>query len=373
MKAILHINPQGSTPFLEQIKGQLRAGIRQGRLRPGQRLPSVRNLSQEIGVSAGIVQQAITTLVHENYLRSHHGRGVFVSETRLRSQTITLVLPTCELEQMPRFVRGVKRELQGKTANLVVVAGDHDFSEELDLIRQLDQPSAGGAVIYPPPLPDLGEVLQELTRRGLPYVLVDQPPSGFAANAVVCDWHEVGRLALAPLLARGHRHIGIVGKDLRAKSYTQRLAGLETALAACGLRRDQLPEANVSALDLNLAEPWRNGQRAAAALLAAHPELTALVGMDEYLSLGAYKAAAAVGHRVGVDFSVLAVGDLEAFAMLPGSVTAVQIPHEEMARQATALLLDLIAGTRTGTTEVVIPPLLVERASIVTLTMSAIS
>jgi len=56
-----------------------------GRLRPGDRLPTEQELSAMFGVSRNVVREAIARLRSEGVLRSRQGAGVFVAEAQARS------------------------------------------------------------------------------------------------------------------------------------------------------------------------------------------------------------------------------------------------------------------------------------------------
>ncbi|MFJ9819022.1 PLP-dependent aminotransferase family protein [Streptomyces sp. NPDC101151] len=62
------------------LQAALREAIRSGRLAPGTRLPSSRDLATDLGVSRGLVTEAYEQLTAEGYLRSGRGAGTWVSE-----------------------------------------------------------------------------------------------------------------------------------------------------------------------------------------------------------------------------------------------------------------------------------------------------
>ncbi|AZQ33209.1 PLP-dependent aminotransferase family protein [Streptomyces cyaneochromogenes] len=60
------------------LQAALRAAVRSGRLAPGTRLPSSRDLAADLGVSRGLVTEAYEQLTAEGYLRSGRGAGTWV-------------------------------------------------------------------------------------------------------------------------------------------------------------------------------------------------------------------------------------------------------------------------------------------------------
>ncbi|WP_447038288.1 GntR family transcriptional regulator [Streptomyces sp. DSM 118878] len=67
----------------EEIADELRARIRAGRLKPGDRLPSEADLVRSSGRSGPTVQQALRMLQAEGLIEKQHGRGTFVRRPRV--------------------------------------------------------------------------------------------------------------------------------------------------------------------------------------------------------------------------------------------------------------------------------------------------
>jgi len=70
------------TPIYRQLIEQVRAAVARGRLQPGERLPSVRQLSRELVVNPNTIARAYTELERDGTLITQQGRGVFVAEPR---------------------------------------------------------------------------------------------------------------------------------------------------------------------------------------------------------------------------------------------------------------------------------------------------
>jgi GntR family transcriptional regulator/MocR family aminotransferase len=79
--ATLHLplERNNGVPIFRQIHDGLRRAILDGRLRPGQRIPSTRGLAADLGVSRLPVLSAYEQLLHEGYLVGRTGSGTFVS------------------------------------------------------------------------------------------------------------------------------------------------------------------------------------------------------------------------------------------------------------------------------------------------------
>ncbi|HEU5145013.1 MAG TPA: PLP-dependent aminotransferase family protein [Dermatophilaceae bacterium] len=74
----LHLTLSGRSDLTAQVYLRLRAAVLDGRLGPGDRLPSTRELADELDVSRGTVTTAYDRLVAEGFLESRRGAGTFV-------------------------------------------------------------------------------------------------------------------------------------------------------------------------------------------------------------------------------------------------------------------------------------------------------
>src|SRR6478609_2292202 len=69
----------GTVPATRWLCTALRDEILEGRLRPGSRLPSSRDLARQHGLSRGTVVNAFEQLRSEGYLQGTIGSGTYVS------------------------------------------------------------------------------------------------------------------------------------------------------------------------------------------------------------------------------------------------------------------------------------------------------
>jgi GntR family transcriptional regulator len=70
------------TPIYRQIVDQVRLGVATGALAPGDSLPSVRGLAEELLINFNTVAKAYGELVREGVLESRQGLGYFAAPKR---------------------------------------------------------------------------------------------------------------------------------------------------------------------------------------------------------------------------------------------------------------------------------------------------
>ena len=73
------IDPSSRQPICRQLGRQIREAAARGRLRPEERLPSVRELSRSLVVNPNTVARVYAELEREGVLHTRPGLGVFVS------------------------------------------------------------------------------------------------------------------------------------------------------------------------------------------------------------------------------------------------------------------------------------------------------
>ena len=67
------IDPRSATPLYAQIAGRLRVAVAAGELRPGEPLPSVRQLASKLRVNPATVVQAYRDLETEGFVEMRQG------------------------------------------------------------------------------------------------------------------------------------------------------------------------------------------------------------------------------------------------------------------------------------------------------------
>lgn len=73
------ISTSSRVPIHRQISSQIREGAARGKLAPGERLPSVRELSRLLVVNPNTIARVYADLERESVLNTRPGLGVFVA------------------------------------------------------------------------------------------------------------------------------------------------------------------------------------------------------------------------------------------------------------------------------------------------------
>jgi GntR family transcriptional regulator len=76
------VSPAATQPLYVQLTQQIRHAIDTGVLQPGDVLPGIRTLAEELVVSPNTIVKAYADLEHEGLLEMRHGSGAFVAGRR---------------------------------------------------------------------------------------------------------------------------------------------------------------------------------------------------------------------------------------------------------------------------------------------------
>ncbi|HKC56606.1 MAG TPA: GntR family transcriptional regulator [Vicinamibacterales bacterium] len=79
MAGVLTIDPRDSTPIYAQLERGVRAAIATGRLRPGDQLPTVRQMAVDLQVNANTVARVYAELERSGVIETKRGVGSFIT------------------------------------------------------------------------------------------------------------------------------------------------------------------------------------------------------------------------------------------------------------------------------------------------------
>lgn len=77
--SVLTVDPRDSTPIYAQLERGVRAAIATGRLRPGDQLPTVRQMAVDLQVNANTVARVYAELERSGVIETKRGVGSFIT------------------------------------------------------------------------------------------------------------------------------------------------------------------------------------------------------------------------------------------------------------------------------------------------------
>lgn len=183
------------------------------------------------------------------------------------------------------------------------------------------------------PAPGLSAGLERAVRERVPVVLIDRH-APLDCDQVAPDNEEPAALLAGHLAERGHERLALLRGLPGLQSTTERLAGATRAAAAAGCAVDIL--AGDSHGDVAYA--------AVRAAFAGPDRPSALLSLNNAMTIGAMRALSDLGLRIGPDVAFACYDDFEWADFLTPRLTAVAQDVAGMGARAVDLLLDRLEG-----------------------------
>lgn len=158
-----------------------------------------------------------------------------------------------------------------------------------------------------------------------------------SADAVVPDNRAGGHTIGAHVAGLGHRRVAIAAGPRWLTTIEDRLAGIFEAFVEAGL----------DAADLSVVEAEFNvagGYAATDRILAQHPDVTAIVALNDAMAIGVLNRLREAAAPVPERFSVTGFDDVGVAASLAPGLTTIQLPMADFGRIAVELALDAPAA-----------------------------
>ncbi len=318
----MHI--ESTTPS-QRLYETLREEIRSGSL--SGKLPSIAQLSRRFGVCSNTVKKAIDHLKHYGLIYGQQGKGTFVRRQEPRG-AIGIAITASQLMN-PYFFRlfstAQKRlEEDGYSVRTVTLA-EQMLSDPLEGLLLTD---------LSPWREELPRLLKRFSARRIVGMYGPRIP-GF--TMVVNDDSFGGFAAMEYLYRMGHRHVGIIARDLNYSdsSFAFRHQGVEDFLEE---HPDMKAELRTIKEDISGDLAAKDSGSVAGLLLAEHPEITAIFAFTDVLALGVLTFCQKQGIRVPEDLSLLGYDNQDFSQLLNPPLTTLQEDAAGVANAAVDLL-----------------------------------
>lgn len=327
---------------IEQRRHELQAMFRQahqqGSLKPGEMVPSVRELAERFQISPNIVRQALAHLVEDGVLHTIPRVGTFVGPPRAQVSEFYLLLLPNHMEE-----HDFASQLQSGFEQRIAQLGGASLALTL---AHAQEHRANGLL---PPIAGVFDYAYDPVRGERWGIDSAIPHVGFASwledrvhsDVISFDDIDGGRQATQYLMQMGHERIAFLalhqeGKDPGRYLWSaERESGWRNEMQEAGCSTTGLCFHPTREVDYHRTQHIAAGQEVAQALLN-RPDITAVVAANDSAALGllaALREAQVPSERwpalVGFDNMAATNGYM---------MTSLRLPWEEMGRVAANLL-----------------------------------
>jgi GntR family transcriptional regulator len=123
------VQPTSGVPIYRQLMDQVRSLVSSGRLKPGDRLPSVRQMAADLEVNMMTVSKAYARLEADGVLERERGLGMRVPEATSRDAAST---PKASVAERQQELKPIADELATRAWQLKLTD-----AQTLDVVRQV--------------------------------------------------------------------------------------------------------------------------------------------------------------------------------------------------------------------------------------------
>lgn len=354
----LQIDRASGAPVYRQVEARLLEWIESGELNPGDRLPSLRDLSDSLGITHVTARQAIKGLVNRGVVVARQGQGTFVAQRETTNLDIGLILPNLSMAGSAGISRGAC-EVSLEHDCHVTVLDSHDNPElEVRNLRRVRDNGCAGAIVFSQMSTSSIREMIQMMLSGYPIVLVDRYLSDMPCFAVHSDNVQGGILATEHLIARGCKRIALV-TDLLTSGTRGRYEGYREALG-----RNGIPFVRELLCDLKLGQD--NIREVVRELIESATPPDAIFFGNDLRALTGMQAIKAAGLRIPEDIAVVGFDDLPVSPLSDPPLTTIRQDVVMMGRVAAEMLwtqLGKPVAQRPEPEVRALPVSLIERAS----------
>jgi len=304
--------------------------------------PTLKEISAEAGVSIALVSvvlngkkgrimaseqtkaKILAVAKSLGYEPNRNARGLRMQ----RSFLIGVSVYNISSSFVPEILSGIESEFLHTSYSMLL--GAHRNHEELrERLEVFRRRRVDGVILISTDHKFCEEYLGQFPE--FPAVAVGCTPELPHCSSVMSDRHEIGSIAAAALLERGHRKIGYLCNDFG------NCAGFQDYLK---LHYQQ----QCACFKLECKNYFDPGVDGAMKLLTEHPEITAIFADSDVLGAAVIRAAARLGRSVPRDLAVLGVDDSMLCRLTSPQLSSINQPKREQGSAAARLLMQMLDG-----------------------------
>jgi DNA-binding LacI/PurR family transcriptional regulator len=304
-------------PYYRHIYEFLLEAIKAGKLSPGDRLPSEKELCKQFNISRITSKRALELLTEQGYVSRFPGKGSFVARELPKtgrlpwgSRTIGYVVSDFSDNFGTRLLFAIETACHELGYSLLLKRSRDSVTEEAAAINSLVSLGVNGLLILPIHGEYYNEEILKLILAKKPVAFVDRKMRGLSAPSFSTDNIAAARTGAEYLLDLGHRNIAFLSGPIKNTSTIEdRRHGFIDAYAAKGF------PINEDFFCTDLMSLWTNPVyeknsvkrdiERVKAHLSDRREISAAFVAEYNMALIVKTAVEELGRRIPGDFSIL--------------------------------------------------------------------
>jgi len=332
------------------------------------RKPTIRDIAREAGVSDTAVSLSfqrntrVSAATREKILAVARRLNYFPNRSarNLRrgiSRTIGFVVIEITNPFYSRMIRSAERIAHGLGYEILFAESHWDPQKEIRIVSNMIENRVAGILMCF--CENTAESLSLIQQSRLPLIAVDTCPTRYKGSYVTNALASAGRMAAEHLLEAGCRHPVFFSASAAMNGFSSfqlLLKGFRAGLRAKGIA---LHDSAVINADWTI----EGGSAGFAQLLASRQPFDGIFCVNDLCAFGAIDAAEKSGYRVGKDFAIMGIDNLEIGSISRISLTSIDQPYDRIIELATRSMIESIESNRPCAVHRSLKPTLIVRES----------
>lgn len=320
---------------------------------------TILDIARELGISKSTVSRALSgdtsnvkAATIEKILETARRMGYHRNElaVNLRKQSthnIGIIIPEIITSFYMNFVNHVQSILRTEGYKVIISVSNESPEQERENIQMLEQIRVDGILMSVCNKDKNQDLYNKVIERGIPIVFFDRTLERKQASQVRMDDNIMSFFMVEALIDQGRKHIVHIPGPSYIRNGYDRLVGYREALEKHLIKHDSnyvLPPA------LSADE----GAKVMEDFLQRHITFDAVFGFTETALLGAKTTLQKHGFRIPEDVALCCMSGTALSTLVHPTITAVEQPVEEMAKEACRLLLAHLQDANQPTEDIVL-------------------
>jgi LacI family transcriptional regulator len=250
---------------------------------------------------------------------------------RQKSNTLGMIVPDSANPFFAEVARAIEDASFAQNYSVILCNSEGDLEKQQAYTNVLIENRVAGILFVAAGVST--ELINDLSRRRVPLIVVDREVPGVEVDTVMTNHAQGGCLATQHLFDLGHRRIACIAGNSEVSPSAERLTGYQQTLKKNGLAYDE-------ALVVKGDFQYESGYQATSYLLTLKAPPTAVFACNDLMAVGCISAASEFGLRVPDDFSVVGFDDVRLASFTNPPLTTISQPKAKIGTLATKMLLE---------------------------------
>ncbi|WP_179088007.1 GntR family transcriptional regulator [Paenibacillus sp. FSL R7-0273] len=353
-------------PLYQKIYQQIKEDIQNGKYKPGEQIPTEKELMELFEVSRLTAKNAMNLMAEEGWINRVSGKGSFVSELAAQppapaearsSRLIGLILAGFSDSYGTELLRTIISELNQKGYHCILKISNESQELETEYLDELIAIGVEGIIILPVQAEFHNPALLKVTLSNFPVVLMDRKLAGLSVPYVGSNNKEVAGRITSQLLTSGHHKICVIShNNVNNSSINDRIDGIKEAYMSNQVLLDTqlwLLDLETSYWNLTDVQGLETDYQKIYQKIAEKPEITCFFALDYLSGQILWNALERAGRKIPEDYSLLGFDGPPDNFLSPSYSRIIQ-NQKEIAVNAADLLIQLISSKQFDSKEMII-------------------